>query len=536
MDNYDIVIFGAGIAGLTVAHELLKNSSTIKIAIIEKENIIGGMARSSRYPNNIPTEHSWRGYAPFYTNTFELMKEIPFKNKTVLDNLNPDINFINVENNVNPNKEITFYDYYILIYWILYYLFSGNLRQEDNKTLSFNDLVKSQISLNAHNRYIESIGPGIGLDSYSASLFHIGKFAEMTLFNQNYDISPRNNNNWNFTNQPTSEAWFDPWFDLLKNKVDFYLSSELTELIFNEDKAILAKLKNNTISGKNYVIAMNPYAVADLYKNKKLGNDAELEKFIKITYGEPHIQISFRLAFNDKINISNKDAFIFPNSNLNITMYPQDNFWDSDINLGDNIKSLWSGTACVTYKMSELYNKRCDELTKEEFLNEVIHEISNSKEFDNYLLEHNNKRFSDLKIATKEIWYEWEYIDNRLQSRNKKWVNTISNNNRPKYTTHYNNVFIAGAHCDTNFSIWSMESAVESGRRCAIEIIKKLGLKNNINLYTHSRPFKVIYFLDDILYKLKLPNLFNLIVFIVIFGIVYIFVNFIKNHSEIKLG
>ena len=207
MDNYDIVIFGAGIAGLTVAHELLKNSSTIKIAIIEKENIIGGMARSSRYPNNIPTEHSWRGYAPFYTNTFELMKEIPFKNKTVLDNLNPDINFINVENNVNPNKEITFYDYYILIYWILYYLFSGNLRQEDNKTLSFNNLVKSQISLNAHNRYIESIGPGIGLDSYSASLFHIGKFAEMTLFNQNYDISPRNNNNWNFTNQPTSEAW-----------------------------------------------------------------------------------------------------------------------------------------------------------------------------------------------------------------------------------------------------------------------------------------------------------------------------------------
>ena len=536
MDNYDIVIFGAGIAGLTVAHELLKNSSTIKIAIIEKENIIGGMARSSRYPNNIPTEHSWRGYAPFYTNTFELMKEIPFKNKTVLDNLNPDINFINVENNVNPNKEITYYDYYILIYWILYYLFSGNLRQEDNKTLSFNNLVKSQISLNAHNRYIESIGPGIGLDSYSASLFHIGKFAEMTLFNQNYDISPRNNNNWNFTNQPTSEAWFDPWFDLLKNKVDFYLSSELTELIFNEDKAILAKLKNNTISGKNYVIAMNPYAVADLYKNKKLGNDAELEKFIKITYGEPHIQISFRLAFNDKINISNKDAFIFPNSNLNITMYPQDNFWDSDINLGDNIKSLWSGTACVTYKMSELYNKRCDELTKEEFLNEVIHEISNSKEFDNYLLEHNNKRFSDLKIATKEIWYEWEYIDNRLQSRNKKWVNTISNNNRPKYTTHYNNVFIAGAHCDTNLSIWSKESAVESGKRCAIEIIKKLGLKNNINLYTHSRPFKVIYFLDDILYKLKLPNLFNLIVFIVIFGIVYIFVNFIKNHSEIKLG
>ena len=524
MDNYDIVIFGAGIAGLTVAHELLKNSPTIKIAIIEKENIIGGMARTSRYPDNIPTEHSWRGYAPFYMNTFELMKEIPFKGKTVLDNLKPDINFINVENNVNPNKKLTFYDYYILIYWIIYYLFSGNLRQEENKTRSFNDLVKSKISLNAHNHFVESIGPGLGLDNYSASLFHIGKFAEMTLFDK-HNISPKHTVTWNFTNQPTSEAWLDPWYDMLKNKVDFYLSSELVELMFKDNDAISAKLTNKTISGKNYVIAMNPYAVADLYKNKKLGNDTELEKFQKITYGEPHTQISFRLAFNDKINISNRDAFIFPNSNLNITMYPQDNFWDSDIKLGNNIKSLWSGTACVTYKMSELYNKRCDELTKEEFLNEVIHEISNSKEFDNYLLKHNNKKFSDLDIATKEIWYEWEYIDNRLQSRNKKWVNTTNNGPRPLYTTHYNNVFIAGAHCDTNFSIWSMESAVESGRRCAIEITKKLGIKNNINLYTHSRPFKVIYFLDDILYKLHLPNLFNLIIFGIIVGIVYFIVN-----------
>ena len=343
--------------------------------------------------------------------------------------INPDINFIKVENNVNQNKNIELYDYYILIYWIIYYLFSGNLRQEDNKTLSFNDIVKSKISLNAHNRFIESIGPGLGLDSYSASLFHIGKFAEMTLFNKNYGVAPKNSINRNFTNQPTSEAWFDPWYDLLKNKVDFYLSSELVELIFEDNNAISAKLTTKPISGKNYVIAINPYAVADLYKNKKLGNDTELEKFLKITYGEPHTQISFRLAFNDKINISNRDAFIFPNSNLNITMYPQDNFWDSDIKLGNNIKSLWSGTACVTYKMSELYNKRCDELTKEEFLNEVIHEISNSKEFDNYLLQHNNKKFSDLNIATKEIWYEWEYVDNRLQSRNKKWVNTINNSN-----------------------------------------------------------------------------------------------------------
>ena len=51
MQKYDIVIFGAGIAGLTVAHELSKYN--LKIAIVEKEDIVGGMARTSRYTYNI---------------------------------------------------------------------------------------------------------------------------------------------------------------------------------------------------------------------------------------------------------------------------------------------------------------------------------------------------------------------------------------------------------------------------------------------------------------------------------------------------
>ena len=35
------------------------------------------MARSKNL-SKYPSEHSWRGYAPFYKNTFEIMKEIHF--------------------------------------------------------------------------------------------------------------------------------------------------------------------------------------------------------------------------------------------------------------------------------------------------------------------------------------------------------------------------------------------------------------------------------------------------------------------------
>jgi hypothetical protein len=215
-------------------------------------------------------------------------------------------------------------------------------------------------------------------------------------------------------------------------------------------------------------------------------------------------------------------------------MYPQDTFWEKNIDLGNNIKSLWSGTACVTYKMSELYKKRCDELNIGEFLDEVIHEISNSTEFNQYLLDNNNKSFNELNITKKEVWYEWKFDNNRLESRNKKWVNTLNNNNRPLYTTHYNNLFITGSHCETGLSIWSMESAVESGNRCVMEINKKLGLKNKFNLHSHTRPFFPLYFLDDILYKLYLPNLFNVIIFLIIISFGYFIYRLINSNKELK--
>jgi len=529
MDKYDIVIFGGGIAGLTVAHELSKYN--LKIAIIEKEIMIGGMARTSRYPNNMPTEHSWRGYGPFYKNTFNIMKEIKYNNNTVYDTLIKDINFIYPENSINLNKNLSFYDIFIFLYSIMYHLLSGNLRSEENKKISFTNFIESNITTNAKNKYISSIGPGIGLDTHSASIYHVGKYVEMMLFETD-------DKEWLFMDQPTSEGWFDPWQKYLTDKgVHFILSTELIELNFKENNAISATLNDySVIHGDNYVLALNPYAVADLYKNNKLGTDSELEKFIGITYGEPHIQISFRLGFDKKINMPLRDAFIFPNSNLNITLYQQDNFWKSDVNLGNNIKSLWSGTACVTYTISELYNKRCDELTKEEFLNEVIHQISNCKEFDEYLIKNNNNKFSELTIINKEIWYEWDYIDNRLQSRNKKWVNTLNNDNRPLFKTNYNNVFISGAHCNTGVNIWLMESATESGKRCAIEIMNKLNLKNKIKLSKHARPMKSIYWIDDILYKLKLPNMTDIICIITLIGILYLIVIIIKkissHHSE----
>ena len=73
-----IIIIGAGISGLTIAHELVEKNFDIEI--YEKDNIIGGMAKSIRTKNYVPTEHSWRGYGPFYYNFFNIAKRIPIDN------------------------------------------------------------------------------------------------------------------------------------------------------------------------------------------------------------------------------------------------------------------------------------------------------------------------------------------------------------------------------------------------------------------------------------------------------------------------
>ena len=76
-----IIIFGAGISGLTIAHELVEKGFNVEI--YEKDSINGGMARSFRDNNNIPTEHSWRGYGPFYKNLYDILNRIPLPNSNV---------------------------------------------------------------------------------------------------------------------------------------------------------------------------------------------------------------------------------------------------------------------------------------------------------------------------------------------------------------------------------------------------------------------------------------------------------------------
>jgi hypothetical protein len=105
-------------------------------------------------------------------------------------------------------------------------------------------------------------------------------------------------------------------------------------------------------------------------------------------------------------------------------------------------------------------------------------------------------------------------------------INNVYNEKyRPEQKTIFDNFYIGGAHTKTSINIWSMESAVESGKLVSNLILKKYGLKEALLVTHQSAEFiKKIQNIDDILYTNNLPNIIDvvLIIFFIIFLIVFL--------------
>lgn len=91
-----VAIIGAGVAGLTAAHELLNRG--FEVDVFELNALPGGKARSidvpaTEYPpgeglRNLPAEHGFRFFPGFYRHIGDTMRSIPYPGKSsVADNL-----------------------------------------------------------------------------------------------------------------------------------------------------------------------------------------------------------------------------------------------------------------------------------------------------------------------------------------------------------------------------------------------------------------------------------------------------------------
>lgn len=83
-----VAIVGAGIAGLSAAHEFIKRGFTVHV--YERRRTFGGKAASCRIPadgpraGQLPGEHGFRFFPGWYRHLVATMEEIPYQDKTTL--------------------------------------------------------------------------------------------------------------------------------------------------------------------------------------------------------------------------------------------------------------------------------------------------------------------------------------------------------------------------------------------------------------------------------------------------------------------
>ena len=535
-----VIIFGAGISGFSSAHELAEKGWDVEI--YEKFNEPGGLAKSKRdYQTNIPSEYSWRGYAPWYHNIFNLMKRIKTNNgKTVYDSLSKPISFYFPHCWWFLYEQLVPFDYLKFGIEIARNAASSSERISKYSKINAADYLNSKMSKEGWEQFISTFGPWIGIDPKRASLHHVMSFFVKNIIPGRTYTHVKNGETWKsgsldrwlVFDKPTNEAWFDPWVDYLENLgVKFYFNYSLKKFNHSKNKINYAIVKNNKskyiIKADQYILAISPF------ESNKIGTSSKLSSIQcpNLIQDGPHVQVSFRIGFSEKVSWSGtRNAIILTNSEFNITMYRQDELWEENVNLGNGIYSLWSGTACISYIPGKLFNKPIEYLTKNEFKKEILYQLSKDKDFNEILQKSNKgKDFSMLPINYFETWDGWKFRG-KMGITNKEPKYVDSTNTRPyqpSTKTNISNLWIAGGHTKTSTELWSMESASEAGRRAASMI-------ENVPIITQNRGhiLKLLTYIDKPLYFMNLPNVIDILIFLLITIIIYIIFKNLKTFNK----
>jgi phytoene dehydrogenase-like protein len=341
----NIVIFGAGVAGLSAAHEFLRLG--YQVTVYEANHDAGGFFRSARMPKDygMPSEYSWHGFGPWYHNVFDIMKQIPFdENGSVYDkSLSRPVNYgIVSDKATESNAERVIFSMFLrfrmtkwdTVKWakLLFKTWTANRRtKEYYSALNASEQFQPIMSDLGWKTWRATFGPWVGCDWTRASLHHVGQFFRRNLmtkpnhYHQADEQGPEwthgPGGGWLLLRGPSNEFWFDKWVAYLQdNGVRIFFQKSLKRFDFDGKNITAAHLESGEeIHADVYILAINPFASLDvLEQTPELAKLDQLRKFRPLIGDGPHTQVSFRIAFSDKIAWpKERSALLLPDSEFN---------------------------------------------------------------------------------------------------------------------------------------------------------------------------------------------------------------------------
>jgi hypothetical protein len=290
-----VLVFGAGIAGLSAAHYLSERG--YKVIVIEPLPVPGGMARSMRYKDGFFSEYSWRGIGSNdYHNALQVMKEIPIKDSNVYDSeLSRPIKFHLLDDIGSKfgREQKADKHYYLPYSWRLTpqdkikvawlfaqgWLSSKERGREVYSECYMKDKLDKYLSPIGSKTLSYTLGPFIGSGYNTVSEYNTYGFFRKNFFTNkpgpywHYDKEKDeywkcgNRTGWHLFKNGSSESWFDPWVDLLRKRgVEFRFGETLDKISYsgkeeNTIKSVNITKKDGTqyeLKGDYYILAVNP--------------------------------------------------------------------------------------------------------------------------------------------------------------------------------------------------------------------------------------------------------------------------------------
>lgn len=474
-----IAIFGAGVGGLVVCHELVKLG--YKIDIYERKKNIGGMARSSRDREGYPTEYCWRVYFGFYENLFKIFDDLDIRKHLI------------EYKHENLCDATTFSDKINAFFSILYGVTSCDERLNYMDKYSWNRSSPSE-----HKSVYSQVAPVLGLDRKKSSYNSVIRVAVE-------DWYYRDKKSY-ILDGPTSEIWLDIWKKKLQDMgVVFHTESYIEKIEQNEffvnENGIL-----NKIYADKYILSVPIEELSRLFPNN---NNLSLLKNLA-----SQVQFTVQIYFNrnslDQFCNSECNAFLVVGSlwDLIVLIYP-DSFGTSTIG--------WSVAVC-TANVKGHNGKTAMECEWTELIDEIWTQLRSCEKLGNILP-------SDHTKVVKKWTNLWEigeggYLAQHILKTEPKFSNNVGTLQlRPSFKIS-DNTYISTAYIKETIDIFSMEAATIAGKTVANDIDSRVPVPIRTKRPGRFQLFRAI---DRVMYECGIPNLWILYV-IILFALIFLII------------
>ncbi|MEI2701330.1 MAG: FAD-dependent oxidoreductase [Baekduia sp.] len=542
-------VFGGGMAGLTVAHELAERG--FKVTVYEPA-YLGGKARSMGVPGSgkggrkdLPGEHGFRFFPGFYHHVPDSMRRIPFDGQAngVWDNLSsatggkfyragnrPDALafglFFDPEELATPEgihrvlmeassgRGVSFDDMAYFVSRVLVYLTSCEQRRFGQwENTSWWDMIGAG---GRSHEYQTQLGEGLTRNLVAAkgtlaSTRTIGNMGEAFVFSAmglGADGTPDR-----VLDLPTNEAWIDPWVALLRSLgVTFVMNTGLAGLEtaggqISAARTVANNGKRGAVQHDYYVMAMPVERATPLIGRGVRTLDPSLTNMDKLV---TDWMVGIQYYLKRRVDLTH-GHLSFVDSPWALTGLTQAQFW-TDRDFG---RDYGDGSAldCLSIDISEwdkpgiLYGKTAKNCTANEIAKEVWAQVMAC-----------HTPASKLKDSDVVRWWldpgvHWNTAKGQNDNDTPLLVNTKGSwYNRPKPATKIPNLFMSGDHVQTNIDLATMEGANESGRAAAAGVLQAAGSNATPpKMYKLYQPPELQGWkdFDAWRYSMGMPNLFD---------------------------